>query len=85
MSTLSERIEALIAAGRLTSGDRLPGKRQLAAKLDAAFHADQVRIAASEHLLFVEARLVGIEADAARDKRTTQALRQIRTMKETVS
>jgi hypothetical protein len=54
MPTLSERIEALIAAGRLTSGDRLPGaptRRQT----DAAFHADQVRIAASEHLLFVSA------------------------------
>lgn len=71
---------------------RIPG---VPAELDAqhrrildavlAGRADEARATATEHLLFVEARLERIDMDFARQKRALRGLRRIGSMKEALS
>lgn len=91
MTGLEALLETSIS-GSLTRLYRLPGvPKQLDAQhrhiLNAVLAgcAGDARAAATEHLLFVEEQITRLEDDAARQRRASQALRPVRTVKERLS
>jgi GntR family L-lactate dehydrogenase operon transcriptional regulator len=91
MTGLERLLEASISdsLARLYRLPDIPGeldgqhRRILEAVL--AGRAEEARTAATEHLFFVEDRLERIEEGSARQRRSSRALRHIRSVKETLS